>query len=74
MSITEKFIEWSSKDTAAARFERTVAQGVVSAVIVATPQVIGLIAMPEWATALLVACLMAVLSPMQKQIGEINNE
>lgn len=67
--MMEKFIAWCAKDTTAARLERTIIQGVIAAFVIAFPQMIELIVMPEWATALLVAVGMAVLSPIMKAIG-----
>lgn len=67
--MMEKFIAWCANDSAAARLERTIVQGVIAAFIVAFPQMMELVAMPEWATALLVAVGMAILSPIMKAIG-----
>lgn len=68
--MTEKFINWCSDNSPAAKLERTIVQGVIGAIIAAVPQMVGLLVLPEWATALIVAIVMAVLSPVMAAIGE----
>lgn len=70
--MTEKFINWCADNSPAAKLERTIAQGVFGAIIAAVPQMIGLLALPEWGTALIVATVMAILSPIMAAIGEKN--
>lgn len=67
--MMEKFVAWCGKDTSAGRLERTIVQGVIGAFIAAFPQMMGLLTLPEWATALIVAVVMAVLAPIMKAIG-----
>ena len=69
LSLTEKFIEWCNKDTEAARFERTIFQGVISAVITVLPQVLSGLYLNEWLSAFIMAMIMAILAPVQKAIG-----
>lgn len=69
-TLTEKFIEWCNEDTPDARMQRTIAQGIVGAIIVAIPQMVELVTLPEWASGLLVACIMAILAPVQAHIGK----
>lgn len=57
------FLAWCHSDTPAARFERTVAQGLVA--VVAAGLTTG-----EWGTASIVAAVMAVLAPIQAEIGK----
>lgn len=61
-TITTKFITWCQDDSAAARFERSVAQGVIAVVIVG-------VTTGEWGAATATGAVMAVLSPIQKAIG-----
>lgn len=60
--ITNGFIEWCARDTAAARFQRSIAQGVVAVVVTG-------VATGEWGPAAVTGVIMAVLSPIQKAIG-----
>lgn len=64
--ITDRFIKWCARDTAAARFQRSVAQGLIgvasgllSAAATNDP-VIGTIVAPT---------VMCVLSPVMKAVG-----
>ena len=59
---TEKFTGWCAEDTTAARFERTLAQGVIAAVVVVTTG--------EWGMSFATAAIMAVLTPIQAEIGK----
>lgn len=63
---TNAFIDWCARDTAAARLQRTVVQGIIAVIV-------GLITMwsdaPEWATVAAMPLVMAVLSPIQAAIG-----
>ena len=61
--VTEGFCAWCAEDTPAAKFERTVAQGVVASVAAG-------LATGQWGAAFAVALAMAVLSPVQAMIGE----
>lgn len=58
----ERFIAWCAEDTAVARFERTVAQGVIAVVVAG-------ITTGDWEVASLTGIIMAVLSPVQKLIS-----
>lgn len=63
---TNAFIDWCARDTAAARFQRSVAQGIIAVLI-------GLLTMwadaPEWVTVAAIPLVMAVLAPIQAAIG-----
>lgn len=63
---TSKFIEWCADDSPAARFERTIAQGVIGIAIGALSGIAGA---PEWASALVIPVTMAFLAPIQAAIG-----
>lgn len=59
---TDGFIEWCAKDTPGARFQRSVAQGVIGVVV-------GGLTTGEWTGAVIVGIVMAVIAPVQKAIG-----
>lgn len=61
--ITEKFTGWCAEDSTAARFERTLAQGVIAAVVAG-------VSTGKWGTAFVVALVMAILAPIQAEIGK----
>lgn len=70
MNIVKKFTDWSGSNTATAKCTRTIAHGVVSALITYLPDIImGYEVIPNEIKPLSVACLMAVLSPIQAQLG-----
>lgn len=68
--FTNRFVAWCADDSAAARFERTVAQGLVG---VAAGMVTYYITGEGAATVVVAPLLMAFLSPIQKAIGEKGN-
>lgn len=59
---TQAFVAWCADDSPAAKFERTVAQGTIGAVAVG-------LTTGEWGAAFATAIAMAVISPVQAQIG-----
>lgn len=61
--ITEKFTRWCAEDSTAARFERTLAQGVIAAVVAG-------VSTGKWGTAFVVALVMAIIAPIQAEIGK----
>lgn len=65
--LTEGFVSWCADNSAAAKFERTVAQGVIGAVAVG-------VTTGEWGAAFATALIMAVLSPIQAQIGKASDD
>jgi len=60
--VTEGFTAWCAEDSTAARFERTLAQGVIAVVVAGLKT-------EEWGAAFGVALVMAVLSPIQAEMG-----
>lgn len=65
-----KFKEWCSRNTAVAKCTRTIAQGIVGAFVVYAPDLItGSTVIPAEYKPLALACVMAVLSPIQAQLG-----
>lgn len=59
---TDAFISWCARDTASARFQRSVAQGILGVLV-------GGLTTGEWTGAVVVGAIMAVISPIQKAIG-----
>lgn len=66
-NFSNAFINWCADTSDAARFERTIVQGIVAAVV--TGVVSG-----AWGIAFITALIMAVLSPIQAAIGHANDE
>ena len=61
--FTEAFVNWCADPSPAARFERTVAQGVLAAVAVG-------VASGEWGASFGTAVITAVLAPVQAALGK----
>lgn len=75
MNIWESFKKWCASDSASARCTRTIAQGIVGAVIAYLPDLVaGATVIPAEYKALVVAVAMAVLSPIQSSIGGVPEE
>ena len=70
MSLTEKFIDWCADQSPTARFERTLAQGVISVVATELPQQLAQVQLPGWVSGLIIPCCMAVLSIIQAEFGK----
>ena len=66
-TITERFIDWCARDTEAARFQRSVAQGVIG---VGVACLTSISEAPEIVTILVIPTVMAVLAPIQSAIGK----
>lgn len=64
---TEAFTAWLRDSSAAGKFERTVAQGVLGVAAAAISAATG---MPEWFNALVAPSVMAVLAPAMDMIGK----
>lgn len=65
--ITERFVSWCAEDTPAARFERSIAQGVIGA---AVGMLSGVAASNPVVGAVVAPCVMAIIAPIQAQIGK----
>lgn len=75
MTFVDKILSWCASDTPTARCTRTIAQGVIAAVITYIPDMIsGSTMIPMEYKALTVALLMAVLSPIQASLGITEND
>lgn len=66
----KKIQEWCASNTAAAKCTRTIAQGIVGVLITLAPDLIsGAEVIPNAYKPMVVAAVMAVLSPIQAQLG-----
>lgn len=65
--MSEGFVAWCADTSSAARLERTIAQGVIGVVIGLLSSIAGA---PEWAQLCVVPVVMAVLAPIQAEIGK----
>ncbi len=63
---TNAFVAWCADNSPAAKFERSVAQGVIG---VASAGIASIAGAPEWVQIGLVPTVMAVLAPTQAWIG-----
>ena len=64
-------MEWLLRsNSTGARILRTLIQGVLGVLIAELPELIGLIDMPSWLQALIVALVMAILSPIMAELGK----
>ena len=61
-NITNAFIEWCARDSAAARFQRSIVQGIIGVLVAG-------LTTGEWSAAAIVGVIMAVISPIQHAIG-----
>lgn len=66
-NFSNAFINWCADTSDAARFERTIMQGIMAALIAG-------VVSGEWGIAFTTAMIMAVLSPIQAAIGHANDE
>ena len=65
------FFEWLLRsNSTGARVLRTVLQGVISVFLSALPEIIGLFNMDPVVQSLVVAALMAILSPIMAELGK----
>ncbi len=64
---SESFVAWCADGSPAARLERTIAQGVIGGAIGALSEMAGA---PEWVQMGVAPIIMAVLAPLQAQLGE----
>ncbi len=64
---TEAFTSWLRDNSAAAKFEHTVAQGILGVTAAAISAATG---MPEWFNALVAPSVMAVLAPAMDMLGK----
>lgn len=60
--ITDAFIAWCNDNSAAAKLERTIVQGIIGVIA-------GGLTTGEWTGALIVGIVMAILAPIQAAIG-----
>lgn len=66
-TLTDRFIDWCADTSPAARLQRTIVQGVVGVVIGLLTSWAGA---PEWLTIVVIPVVMAILAPIQAEIGK----
>lgn len=64
---SEGFVSWCADPSPAARLERTIAQGIIGVVIGLGT---GLVGAPEWVQLCIIPVVMAILAPIQAEIGK----
>lgn len=64
-----KLKQWLAANTAAARLTRTIAQGIVGVLIANIDIIVGYVAIPLEMRPVIVALVMAVLSPIMAALG-----
>lgn len=64
---TTAFVNWCADTSPAARLERTIAQGVIG---VGASILANIAGAPEWVTIGLAPTVMAILAPIQAEIGK----
>jgi len=64
-------MEWLLRsNSTGARILRTLIQGVLGVLIAELPELVGLFQIPDWLQALIVALVMAILSPIMAELGK----
>lgn len=70
MDIMNKIREWCASNTAAAKCTRTIFQGIVGVLITFAPDLVaGAEVVPNEYKPMIVAAVMAILSPIQASLG-----
>ena len=65
------FIEWFLRSNSMwARLLRTVVQGLLGVLVAELPELIGLLNIPAYLQAIIVAVIMAILSPIMAELGK----
>ena len=65
----EAIKKWLKSNSTAARLTRTIAQGVISVLVVNIDYLVGFIHISPETKAILVAVIMAILSPIMAELG-----
>lgn len=69
--MLEKFKNWCASDSASARLTRTIFQGIIGVLIANADYIVGGFAIDPATKAVIVALVMAILSPIQATIGGV---
>lgn len=72
MRITKKFLSWCKRDTAEARLERTLFQGVLSSVPIET--IVKVLDLPDWVSMICIPILMGFTASFQKYLAQFAPE
>lgn len=69
--MLEKFKKWCADDSALGKLTRTIVQGIIGAIIAYLPDLLaGSEVIPAELKPLVLGCAMAILSPIQHEIGK----
>lgn len=64
-------MEWFLRsNSTGARILRTIAQGLLGVIIAELPKIVGLFDLEGWVQALIVAAVMAIVSPIMAELGK----
>ena len=66
-----QFFEWLlTNNSTGARILRTIIQGLLGVIVAELPEIVGLFNVPDWVQAMIVAAIMAILSPIMSELGK----
>lgn len=68
-TLTERFCDWCGDPSPAARLQRTIFQGIIGVGIGCLTSISGA---PEWVNMAVIPTAMAILAPIQAEIGKGN--
>jgi hypothetical protein len=67
--MLDKLKAWSASDTPAAKCTRTIAQGVIGVLVAYAAEIVASFSLDTLTCAVITALVMAVLAPIQAQLG-----
>ena len=70
--MLQKFIDWCGSNTATAKCTRTIFQGILAVLITYAADIVAGLGLDATTCAVMTALVMAVLSPIQAALGDIN--
>ena len=70
----DKFKTWCGSNTASAKCTRTIFQGLIGVIVANADLLLGYYVLDPSTRAILVAAVMAILSPIQASIGDIGKK
>lgn len=69
--VTNAFLDWCHRSTAAAKFQHTVVQGIVGIIASILTMIVDA---PTWVTIGIIPAVMAILTPAMAEIGKNDKE
>ena len=70
MDIMRTFGDWCVADTAGTRLTRTIFQGIIGVIVANLDVILGMYIFDPVTRGIVVALVMAIISPIQKALGE----